>query len=446
MLTLSCRKIVAPVVAILIPVSVIACREADRSRDFGEPTIEVAPLGRDAGQWKLVAAEQVTVTVTAPGAESVKVLYKPVVAVRRHVEVTQLSAPAGSNGRFSTTFRAGPDFIGEVWAQVHYPDGTNKVTKPLSLAAEAAISEEAGDIPLDSVGGSVKTDESARSDKITGGRVEQAAFVESEPRIWLSINIPAFRLTLWQNGREVKTYQIGIGRKNFPIPVGSRKATEIVWNPEWVPPDSAWVLESEDVEPGERIEADDPRNPLGKIKVRLGQGVLIHEAAKPSDIGHLVSHGCVRMLTNDIFDLTEKIVAARKLPVTGEQIERAKASTERLAVKLNPPLWVDINYDTQVVEGKVLHLYPDVYNRGASGVDSLRAELQTGGVDPSKLDAQTLKQMAGRVSMAEEFLVSVADIQAGRALAAGQNQPLTDYSVEKKPGAKRPRRTPRGAR
>ena len=110
------------------------------------------------------------------------------------------------------------------------------------------------------------------------------------------MNVPAFRLTLWQNGKEVKTYQIGVGRKKFPLQIGERKATQIVWNPEWVPPDSSWVHESEDVEPGERIEADDPRNPLGKVKIPLGGGYLIHQAAKPSDIGHLVSHGCIRML------------------------------------------------------------------------------------------------------------------------------------------------------
>jgi hypothetical protein len=47
----------------------------------------------------------------------------------------------------------------------------------------------------------VKTDESARSDKLTGGRIEQAPFVEGDPRIWITINAPAFRLTLWQAGK-----------------------------------------------------------------------------------------------------------------------------------------------------------------------------------------------------------------------------------------------------
>lgn len=175
-----------------------------------------------------------------------------------------------------------------------------------------------------------------------------------------------------------------------------------------MPPDSTWVEESKDVEPGERIEADDPRNPLGKVKIRLGGAILIHEAAKPSDIGRLVSPGCVRMLTKDIFDLTEKIVAARRLPVTKDRIQRAKTNTERVAVTLDPPVWVDINYDTQVIEGGVLHLYPDVYHRGTGTPENLRAELAGGDVGAEQLDEQMLKQMLARVSRAEEYRICLA--------------------------------------
>src|SRR5262245_40329361 len=288
----------------------------------------------------------------------------------------------------------------------------------------------AGAIPFDSIGRSINTDISERSDRLTNGRIDQTPLIDGDQRIWITVDIPAFRLTLWQNGKEVRTYEIGIGRNSFPLPVGEREATGIIWNPEWIPPDSSWVEENEDVEPGERIEADDMRNPLGKMKIPLGGAILIHEAAKPSDIGRLVSHGCVRMLTEDIFDLTEKIVAARALPVTKGQIEQAKTSTGRLSVKLDPPLWVDINYDTQVIEGGVLRLYPDIYKRGASVLENLRAELSGAGVDAAKLDKQTLQQMLERVSGKEGFRVSIADVKTGRALAVGQQFPMAGNSGE----------------
>jgi hypothetical protein len=284
-----------------------------------------------------------------------------------------------------------------------------------------------GSIPFDSVGKSRGTDESERSDRLTGGRIEKAPLSPGDRRVWITVDVPAFRLTLWQNGKEVRTYQIGIGRRSFPLPTGERKATEIIWNPEWIPPDSSWVEETEDVEAGERIEADDLRNPLGKIKIPLGGAILIHEAAEPSDIGRLVSHGCVRMLTEDIFDLTEKIVSARGMPISHEQIEQAKMSTDRLAAKLDPPIWVDINYDTQVVEGGVLYLFPDVYRRSMNPLAELRLELMGNGVDVASIDDRILEQMLARVTMTEMFGVSIAEIKAGRALTAGWTKPLTGW-------------------
>jgi L,D-transpeptidase catalytic domain len=416
--------------SIFVVISSLACGNNPASGQ--RPKIEAAPLGRIAGQWRVIAADTVKITVRAPGAAGVKFLYKPSVAIRRHAELRTLSPPADGSGNFSLEWRPGPDFCGDVWAEVFYPGEVVRRTEALSLATEASVTQ-GGAIPLDSIGNSVRTDESARSDKFTGGRITQAPLIAGDPRIWITVNVPAFRLTLWQNNKEVRTYQIGIGRPNFQLPIGERKAMEIVWNPEWIPPDSGWVEESEVVEIGERIEADDPRNPLGKIKIRLGGEILIHETAKRSDLGQLVSHGCVRMLTGDIVDLAEKIVTARRLPVSKGQIDYAMASTERVSVKLDPPVWVDINYDTQVVEGGVLHLYPDVYNRGTNIFETLRAELTGSGVDVAKLDDQVLRVMFGRVSLREGFRVNIADIKAGRALTAGLQLPLTNYSVERNP-------------
>lgn len=440
MVIFSHRSLLLFAVAILIGISAIACKHTDKPEGKSELTLEVSPIEQGEGEWKIATSPTLNLSVMAPGAQRVRLLYRPIVPKGRSVTVKTLTESSDSaRGKFSTEWKATPDFAGHLWAEIYYPDGAKKNTEALALTTETRHMPQSGQLPLDYMGASVGTDESERSDKLTGGKIEQTTLLEGEPRLWITVNIPAFRLTLWQNGKEVKTYQIGVGRKNFPMRIGESEAPGIIWNPEWIPPDSSWVLESKHVEPGERIEADDPRNPLGKLKIPLGGGYLIHQAAKPSDLGHLVSHGCIRMRLNDLFDLSEKIVAARKLPVTKEEIEHAKMNTDRLAVKLEPPLWVDINYDTQVVEGEVLHLYPDVYGRNANRIESLRSELQSSGVDGATLDPQLLKQMIDRVNLKEEFVVSIADLKAGRALIAGQSQPLTDYSIEKKPRRKRGR-------
>jgi lipoprotein-anchoring transpeptidase ErfK/SrfK len=397
-----------------------------------EPTIDASPTSKSDEQWQVVTGDTITLTVTAPGARSVKILYRPAFAEGRHVELKNLSSPTEpSSGKFTTQLKTPSDFAGEVWAEAAYPKGDRKETKPISLTVESISPAEIADASYK------HSEESARSDKITGGTIKKADLQPDNGEIRITVNIPAFQLTLWQNGKEVKTYQIGIGRKEFPLPSGLRRSTQIVFNPDWVPPDSSWV-EDHDVTPGERVEADDPRNPLGKIKIPLGNGILIHQASRPSELGHLVSHGCVRMLLADLFDLSEKIIAARSLKVSKQQIEQAKTSKDRLVVKLDAPLLVDISYDTQVVEGGVLHLYPDVYNQKTNTLENVRSELQDVHVDATNLD-DNLRQMLARVTMSEEFAVNVADIKTGRALQTGQNQPLTAPSAPKKQAPKQKR-------
>jgi len=415
-----------------------------------EPSVEVSPVEQGEGGWKVAAGDAVTFTVTAPGAEKVRLLYRPVVAdADRHVELRSIDAPADrAGGKFTAEVRTPPDFAGEVWARASYPGGATSESRAVALTTRAASGEAEpaatpptieqkpktevnGETAQTATERTADTDESARSDKFTGGRIEKASLRKGQPDIRITVNVPAFTLTLWQDGRQVKTYPVGVGRKEFPIPSGMRRATQVIFNPAWIPPDSSWVRSSPSVERYERIPADDPRNPLGKVKIPLGSGYLLHEAAAPSDIGNLVSHGCVRILTDDLFDLAEKIIEARGLSVTDEEIARLRSNTERRAVDLGEPLPVDINYDTLVVEGGALHVYPDVYDRGTNTVERLREELHAHDIDASRLDDQTLRQIIERAGKGEEFVVKVSDIKAGRALKAGRVEPLPGHDGNK---------------
>ncbi|HEY8185739.1 MAG TPA: L,D-transpeptidase [Pyrinomonadaceae bacterium] len=270
----------------------------------------------------------------------------------------------------------------------------------------------------------VDRNESERSDRLTGGHIELADLEPDQPDIRITLNVPSFRLTLWQNGKEVKSYYVGVGMKEHPIFIGDREATEIIWNPPWIPPDSDWVSEIKSVQPGEIIKAGDPRNPLGKMKIPLGGAYLIHQAAKASDVGNLVSHGCVRLPRSNLYDLAEKIIVARGAKVSRKRIEAAKRSSKTLVVRLEEPVPVDINYDTLVVEDGVLHIYPDVYGRGTNRPSRLRAELQASNIDVANLNDKTIRQMLGRVTRRTQFVVDTRSIAEGRALEDGRVIPL----------------------
>jgi hypothetical protein len=283
----------------------------------------------------------------------------------------------------------------------------------LAGAAEVALSQTAADLH-----------ESERSDRITGGRIEVAEFEAGQPDIRITLNVPSFRLTLWQNGKEVKSYYVGVGRKEFPIYIGDRSATQVIWNPDWIPPSSDWVREMPGVQPGEVIKASDPRNPLGKLKIPLGDSYLIHQAAKSTDVGNLVSHGCVRMPLPLLYDLADKIIAARSATVSPQRIAAAKRSKRMLVVNLDEPIPVDINYDTLVVEGGALHIYPDVYGRGTNRPARLRAELEASHVDVANLSDAVLSKMLARATRRSVFVVDTASIEQGRGLEDGKLIPL----------------------
>jgi hypothetical protein len=178
------------------------------------------------------------------------------------------------------------------------------------------------------------------------------------------------------------------------------------------------------VTPGEVIPASDARNPLGKMKIPLGDRYLIHQAAKLSDVGNLVSHGCVRMPRPELYDLADKIIAARALPVSRKRIDAAKRGSRMYVVRLKEPVPVDINYDTLVIEEGVLHVYPDVYGRGTNRPALLRKELEAANVDVTQLNDATIKRILRKVTRRSQFVVETQSIAAGRALEDGKLLPL----------------------
>jgi hypothetical protein len=264
--------------------------------------------------------------------------------------------------------------------------------------------------------------ESARSDKLTGGKIAKQQLIPGDPDVRITINVPAFQMTLWQNGSEVRTYPVGIGMIEFPVKIGILQASSLEWNPVWIPPSSDWIDKSSTVKPGEIVLPTDPRNPLGKLKIPLGYGYLIHQAKGPGDLGSLVSHGCFRVMQADLYDLAEKIVAARSLDVSSSEISTAKRNKKTLIAALEPNVVVEITYDTIVVENSRLNVYPDVYMQKRNTVENVRRELQTSGVDDSKLTDSQIKKIIIAAVGKRKFVTTIAAIERGTALVSGRSQ------------------------
>jgi lipoprotein-anchoring transpeptidase ErfK/SrfK len=203
------------------------------------------------------------------------------------------------------------------------------------------------------------------------------------------VNIPAFRMDLFQDGSLVKSYKVGIGYPQFPLPQGLRKAQQIIFNPTWTPPDSPWVAKMKNVAPGETVEAGDKDNPLGPIKIPIGLPSLIHGGKSPAKIGKFASHGCVGLTTPQIKDFAVLLAkASNTADVQTEMASYLEDKTKTKTVKLNQVVPVELRYETIVLEDGKLHIYRDVYSQDTNTEENLRRVLEANGLKLEDLSEQ----------------------------------------------------------
>jgi lipoprotein-anchoring transpeptidase ErfK/SrfK len=206
------------------------------------------------------------------------------------------------------------------------------------------------------------------------------------------VNAPAYRMDVFQNGRLTKTYRVGIGYPEFPLPQGMRKADTIIFNPTWTPPDEPWVKGK--VKPGEKIEAGSKLNPLGPIKIPIGLPSLIHGGKNPARLGNFASHGCVGLTNEMVQDFALLLAQTSGTQLSPEDVTSyAKKPDKTQNVKLAAPVPVELRYETIVVEDGRLHIYRDVYDKGTNTEENLRRVLEVYGVKLEDLSEQERAQV-----------------------------------------------------
>jgi lipoprotein-anchoring transpeptidase ErfK/SrfK len=218
------------------------------------------------------------------------------------------------------------------------------------------------------------------------------------------VNAPAYRMDVFDGGHLIKSYKIGIGYPQFPLPTGLRQAREIIFNPTWTPPDEPWVAKMKDITAGEKVEAGSKLNPLGPIKIPIGGPSLIHGGKSPAKLGTFASHGCVGLTTPQVQDFAKVLaqLAGKKL-TDADLAAFGRDKTRTRQIKLDQPVPVELRYETIVVEDGQLHIYRDVYDRGTNSEENLRAVLAANDVKLEDLPAEqrseilnALAQLAGK--------------------------------------------------
>ena len=231
------------------------------------------------------------------------------------------------------------------------------------------------------------------------------------------VNIPAYRMDLFEDGSLTKSYKVGIGTPEFPLPTGLRKAESVIFNPTWTVPDEEWAEEMKNVKVGETVEAGARNNPLGWIKIPIGLPNLIHGGKAPAKIGTFASHGCVGLTNPQIKDFAMRLAHAAGTDIKNEQVaDYMQEKTKTHEVKLDKTVPVELRYETIVVEDGKLHIYKDVYEQNTNTEENLRAVLAAHGLRfedfPAAKQSELLNSLKA-VAKKKEVVLEIPAAQKG---------------------------------
>jgi L,D-transpeptidase ErfK/SrfK len=140
------------------------------------------------------------------------------------------------------------------------------------------------------------------------------------PRQGIVINLAEYRLYYFPKGQNVvHTFPLGIGREGWGSPIAHTTITAKTPNPGWTPPASIRAEHAADGDPLPAYVPPGPNNPLGPFKFTLGTpGYLIHGSNKKFGIGMRVSHGCFRMLNNNVLELAKMAPVGTSVRIVNE--------------------------------------------------------------------------------------------------------------------------------
>lgn len=119
----------------------------------------------------------------------------------------------------------------------------------------------------------------------------------------LAVDRGGFRISLFKKLKKVKVFPIAVGQSGLETPAGLYKIQNKAINPAWTVPNSPWAGSLA----GQVIPGGTPQNPLKARWLGVADGVGVHGTDARSSIGTNASHGCIRMLIEDVEKLYDEV-------------------------------------------------------------------------------------------------------------------------------------------
>jgi lipoprotein-anchoring transpeptidase ErfK/SrfK len=119
----------------------------------------------------------------------------------------------------------------------------------------------------------------------------------------LAVDRGGFRISLFKKLKKVKVYPIAVGQAGLETPAGLYKIQNKAVNPAWHVPLSSWAGSLA----GTVIPGGAPNNPIKARWLGVYDGVGVHGTDARGSIGTNASHGCIRMLIEDVEKLYDQV-------------------------------------------------------------------------------------------------------------------------------------------
>jgi len=118
----------------------------------------------------------------------------------------------------------------------------------------------------------------------------------------IEVDVKARQLHVLKGGQRTASHPVAVGSTEWPTKTGEWTITQVVWNPDWNPPDESWAEERL------KRESGDPKNPMGRAQLVYDPPRSIHGTNQPSSIGKPVSHGSIRLANAVIVKLAQDVM------------------------------------------------------------------------------------------------------------------------------------------
>ncbi|MEO5510175.1 MAG: L,D-transpeptidase [Longimicrobiales bacterium] len=248
-----------------------------------------------------------------------------------------------------------------------------------------------------------------------GGRTQP-----KESPLRLVLNVPAHRLYVFENGKNTRVFKVSVGMVGHQTPAGTYQINQSIWNPWWHPPASPWAEGRKPEPPGEN-------NPMGRVKLNFAPLLYIHGTNDRVALGDPASHGCVRLMNDDLIELARTVqkyaTPGIKQPVLDELAANPEETRE---FNFRSTVPFEVIYNVASVQNDFLYVYPDVYGKikPAEYHAQVRDALADNGidiedVDQARLEGLLLKGRASRVSIS---LAELRGVPAASATTASRNR------------------------